>query len=71
MTRYDTASLVAFARDIFERAGLSADRATVCAEVLVEGDLLGHTTHGLALLELYAGELMGGGMTAEGDPITL
>lgn len=71
MTRYDAATLTAFARDVFQRAGLAPDRAQVCAEVLVEGDLLGHTTHGLALLELYAGELVSGGMTADGDPIVL
>lgn len=71
MTRYNTDELIAFARDVFERAGLARDRAEICANVLVEGDLLGHTTHGLALLETYAGELANGGMTATGEPITL
>ena len=35
---------------------------------LVEGDLLGHDTHGLHLLGGYLGELEKGSMTADGDP---
>jgi LDH2 family malate/lactate/ureidoglycolate dehydrogenase len=47
---YDAAELLQFARALLERAGLDADMARVVAEVLLEGDLLGHTTHGLHLL---------------------
>jgi L-lactate dehydrogenase len=36
------------------------------AEILVEGDLLGHTTHGLALLPAYLHELDKGSMTKSG-----
>jgi len=38
------------------------------ANVLLEGDLLGHTTHGLQPLEPYLNELDAGKMTPEGDP---
>ena len=63
--------LLAFAAALLHRAGLPEDRARVVAEVLLEGDLLGHTTHGLALLPLYLRELESGGMAAAGDPDTL
>ena len=38
------------------------------AEVLVEADLLGHTTHGLALLAPYLGEIEKGAMATSGEP---
>ena len=51
--RYAAESLVAFATSLVERSGASADIARDVADVLVTGDLLGHTTHGLALLAPY------------------
>ena len=47
---------------------MQADIARDVADVLVEGDLLGHTTHGLALLAPYLGEIEKGGMTRTGAP---
>jgi L-lactate dehydrogenase len=41
--------MLGFATALFPRAGLDADKADTVAAILVEGDLLGHTTHGLAL----------------------
>ena len=40
----------------------------VVADILVEGDLMGHTTHGLALLPGYLEELEKGKMTKSGSP---
>ncbi len=68
MTRYDASNLTAFASRVLERAGLAPDRAGVVAGILVEGDLLGHSTHGLALLAPYAEELLAGEMAASGEP---
>lgn len=69
--RYRAADLLAFASNLLARAGLPEDRARVVAEVLLEGDLLGHTTHGLDLLARYLGELQAGRMAKTGDPETL
>ncbi len=55
--RYATEALRKFARDLLSRAGLETEMASVVADVLVEGDLLGHDTHGLALLPGYLREL--------------
>ena len=65
--RYDAGALVRFASLLLQRAKLAGDRATTVADVLVEADLLGHTTHGLNLLAPYLTELEGGRMTVTGD----
>jgi LDH2 family malate/lactate/ureidoglycolate dehydrogenase len=79
--RYDAAVLVRFATQLLQRtrpadaglaeAGLAEDRAATVAEILVEGDLLGHTTHGLQLLAPYLAELASGSMRAAGEPETV
>ena len=66
--RLPAAALTAFATDLLLRAGLDAEKATAVAEILVEGDLLGHTTHGLALLPAYLADLEKGAMTKSGEP---
>jgi len=65
---YRSSDLIAFATSLLQSQGLDADKAGSVAEILVEGDLLGHTTHGLALLGGYLSELEGGRMTAVGEP---
>ena len=67
-TRYDAGDLTAFATGLLTSAGLNGDKAGAVAAILVEGDLLGHSTHGLALLPSYLGELESGAMRREGDP---
>ena len=61
-------ALTEFAAALLTRAGLDRDKSHVVAEVLVEGDLLGHTTHGLALLPAYLGDLERGTMARSGEP---
>jgi LDH2 family malate/lactate/ureidoglycolate dehydrogenase len=69
--RYRADHLVIFAADLLGRAGLARDRALIVAEVLVEGDLLGHDTHGLDQLAGYLREIEEGRMALSGDPITV
>jgi L-lactate dehydrogenase len=66
--RYAAASLVEFAVYLLLAAGMEEEKARVTAEVLVEGDLLGHTTHGLALLGAYLKEIANGSMARSGEP---
>lgn len=68
MTRYDAAALIAFAATLFERAGMEPAKAASVAEILVEGDLLGHDTHGLAQLAPYLEALASGDMLGQGEP---
>ena len=53
---------------LLERAGLARDRARTVADVLVEGDLLGHDTHGLDQLAGYLVQIEAGLLATSGDP---
>lgn len=66
--RYPAVSLVAFARNLLTASGVRHDIASDVAGILVDGDLLGHTTHGLALLAGYLGEIERGAMAKAGEP---
>lgn len=67
-TVFSSIDLLNFATRILLKAGLSKAKAFATAETLLEADLLGHRTHGLALLEAYANEVKNGGMTRHGQP---
>lgn len=61
----------AFAASVLEKAGLPPEPASAVARGLVEGDLYGHSTHGLALLADYVDEIAAGTMATEGRPETV
>lgn len=65
--RFAATDLVAFAHDALTAGGLPGHLAETTAKVLVEGDLMGHTTHGLALLPAYLAGLENGGMARDGS----
>jgi L-lactate dehydrogenase len=69
--RHDAAALTAFARSLLQALGVRGDIAADVAAILVDGDLLGHTTHGLALLPGYLGELEKGAMRGDGEPVVV
>lgn len=60
--------LRSFAADLFRAAGLAEAKAEAVAHYLVEADLMGHTTHGLALAPWYLQSIAEGVMTKDGDP---
>ena len=57
-----------FARRIFGAAGLAPDKARAVAHYLVEADMMGHTTHGLALAPWYLAGIDEGVVTRDGTP---
>ncbi len=65
--RYGADELVDCALLLLEKVGLRAAMARDVAETLVEADLLGHDTHGLALLAPYLNELDRGQMARDGS----
>lgn len=67
-SRYDVGDLTVFANTLLCRAGMEPDKAQTVAEILVEGDLMGHDTHGLGLLPSYLDELEKNAMTPRGEP---
>jgi len=69
--RYRAEALRQFAKSLFERAGARTDIAADVATILLDADLLGHTTHGLALLAPYLDELVNDRMAKSGEPEVL
>ncbi|MEP6998093.1 MAG: Ldh family oxidoreductase [Betaproteobacteria bacterium] len=67
-TRFRADDLRAFARALLDRAAVRADIGRDVADILLDADLLGHTTHGLALLAPYLAELDKGAMAKSGEP---
>ena len=68
---YDAAALVGYCAGLLTAAGLAAPMAAMVAETLVEGDLLGHDTHGMAQLPGYLKEIESGSMANAGAPQTI
>jgi len=69
--RYAADALIAYAEALFAGAGLDADKAAVVAPLMVEADLMGHSTHGLQLVPPYLAALADGGMAGSGQPAVL
>jgi LDH2 family malate/lactate/ureidoglycolate dehydrogenase len=66
--RYDYKTLLAFAQQLITKTGLPPDRAAVVAEILLEADLMGHTTHGLSMLPGILKNIETGAVRSAGDP---
>ena len=69
--RHDAEALMRFAAACGRAAGLDDAKARDVAEVLVEGDLMGHDTHGLGLLTPYLDAAHSGDMRGAGEPEVL
>ena len=67
MQRYDYGALSDYASNLFAAAGMDQDKAVIVAQVLLEADLMGHRTHGLALAPWYVTALADGAMTGTGE----
>ena len=66
--RVEAGQLTSLTRRALVEAGMGGDHASAVSEIFVEGDLLGHSTHGVALLPRYLKELRDGRMTPDGEP---
>ena len=69
--RYDLLALTAAATALLRHAGMEEAKAATTAAILLEADLLGHDTHGLALLPFWLDELAAGQMLGQGEPAVL
>ncbi|ASU39902.1 lactate dehydrogenase [Herbaspirillum sp. meg3] len=66
--RFSAVELKQFSTQLLQKAGLPLESAASVASTLVDGDLLGHDTHGLALLAPYVKEIEKGAMATSGEP---
>jgi LDH2 family malate/lactate/ureidoglycolate dehydrogenase len=69
--RYDAKDLQQFSARLFMAAGLAEDRARVMAEVFLEADLLGFTTHGMHRVAHNVRWLLSGESRSGGEPVVL
>jgi LDH2 family malate/lactate/ureidoglycolate dehydrogenase len=67
-SRYPASQLLSYAERLLTAVGMPEDKAHAVADILVDGDLLGHTTHGLQLLPSYLREVETGSMNVQGQP---
>ncbi len=65
--RYDDAELRHFTQTLFTAAGVDAGPARAIADILVDADMMGHSTHGLALVQMYLNGLKNGAMAPHGE----
>ena len=70
-TRYEAESLKTFAAKLMVHAGIDPEKTDIIAEILLEGDLMGHTTHGLQMLVPYLKSMEAGDMQLTGQPETI
>lgn len=68
MPRYDASALIDFAKALLRATGLDAGHCERMAAAVVEADLIGHGSHGLALLPRHIADLEEGRMTRSGRP---
>ncbi|MCI3206410.1 MULTISPECIES: Ldh family oxidoreductase [Pandoraea] len=68
---YDAAALTEHATRLLCATGMEPEKSDAVASTLVEGDLLGHDTHGLAQLAGYLRELQSGSMRGTGEPVVV
>ncbi len=69
--RYRAADLAGLVSQLFVAAGCDTEKATVIAELLLEADLMGHSTHGLHLAAPYLAEIAAGTMRVRGEPTVI
>ena len=67
MPLIDRIAVTQFAKQILTRAGMEADKAETTAAILVEGDMIGHETHGVSLLSWYVEALEDGSLAKSGS----
>ncbi|MEZ5740142.1 MAG: Ldh family oxidoreductase [Burkholderiaceae bacterium] len=68
VSRFALNELTTFTNTLFERCGFAPERAAAMARVLIEADLMGHATHGLALLPWYMTMIDKQQITLQGEP---
>jgi LDH2 family malate/lactate/ureidoglycolate dehydrogenase len=69
--RYAHSELLSFATKLAAAAGLPDERAAMVAANLLEADLMGHTTHGLAQLPGVLKNVESGAVRSNGDPVII
>lgn len=68
VTHYEHQALRASVAAIFRKVGMQDEIAAAVADSLVDADMMGHSTHGVALVPWYLDAIAAGNMNLEGAP---
>ena len=60
-------NLIKFCKNILIKLNMDADKAHATSEILVEADMMGHSTHGVRLLPNYVSDIEKGIMNVSGN----
>jgi len=63
---YTYSQLLKFCTLVFVKLGMDEDKASDTSEILIEADMMGHSTHGVRLLPLYIKDVENGNMAIKG-----
>jgi len=66
--RHNPEDLITFASAVLQHSALAPQHSIDVASTFVDADLLGYSTHGLAMLPMFHAALSRGAMTTEGEP---
>jgi LDH2 family malate/lactate/ureidoglycolate dehydrogenase len=69
--RYDVRNILELTEALFARTGMRPDAVKSIARCLVTADMMGHSTHGLAIAPWYLEEVAVGNMKLDGEPIVV
>lgn len=67
-SKYRASDLITFIENLFHSGGMDIEKSKIVAPLLVEADLIGHTTHGIAQVPAYLSGLESGAMLGTGKP---
>lgn len=68
LVHYEHQALRACVAAIFRKVGMQDEIATAVADSLVDADMMGHSTHGVALVPWYLDAIAAGNMNLKGAP---
>ena len=60
-------NLIKFCKNILIKLNMDSDKANATSEILVEADMMGHSTHGVRLLPNYVSDIEKGIMNVSGN----
>ena len=60
-------NLIKFCKNILKKLDMDSEKADVTTEILIEADMMGHSTHGVRLLPNYVSDIEKGIMKVNGN----
>jgi LDH2 family malate/lactate/ureidoglycolate dehydrogenase len=64
---YTQTQLMKFCTSVFVKMGMDEEKAADTSDILIEADMMGHSTHGVRLLPLYIKDVEIGNMSIKGN----